>query len=332
MSYNENIFQFCPYCYEDFPPDEECGETCNFCGGSLLEYLEDIGLVDERADVSPQYFAPPKAAAPKRKVVNKAKDIEYKYYSVILKACQNKESLGNRLEKIFHRDITAIRLAMDKLPSVIVYKGNVADMASVIRAFHMENAAISVLGDDFELDASICEKYPILYKQPADIQDIFYASPVRLWLGDRIYTAVHANMQDQTGMLVITDQGIYFLDKGFLGDCRWFIIPYYRVLEISFFEDEMGTGLFVKWENRYEHQPATIHTEKFYITDERLVGTTVDLALLSHELGNYRQRKIRRCQGCVYKHIEILSDHDISKKCPRCNGEISFSLLISKKM
>jgi predicted RNA-binding Zn-ribbon protein involved in translation (DUF1610 family) len=206
-------------------------------------------------------------------------------------------------------------------------------MASVVGALYMENAAISMLGDDFKLSARINEQYPILYKQSADIQDMFYASPARLWLGDKIYTAVHAFMQGKMGLLVVTDQGIYFLEKhDFSNECRWFIISYYQVLEIGFFADEMGTGLCVKWESRSEGVccPA-VQTEKFYIADKDQVRTTIDLALLSYETGNYRQRIIRRCQSCDYQRVEILTGRDISAKCPRCGEQIAFSLLVSRK-
>jgi hypothetical protein len=340
MSYNEGMFQFCPYCYTDFPPDEEqIGEICVFCGGSLLEYMEDNGLIGkkesspEQTDKSSEMLTQKTAAMKKRREAAKVTDEEYQHYSVVLKACHTRESLGARLEQIFKRDIFAIRLALNNLPSVIVYKGNVSDMASVIGAFYKENSAISILGDDFKLSANIHEQYPILYKQPADIQDMFYASPARLWLGDKIYTAAHASMQGKNGLLVVTDQGIYFIEKDNVSnDCRWFIIPYYQVFGLSFFADEMGAGLFLKWESRNEDSCCpVVQTEKFYITDKDQVRTTIDLALLSYETGNYRQRIIRRCQSCDYQRIEILSGRDVDAKCPRCGEQSTFSLLVSKK-
>ncbi|MDR1702110.1 MAG: hypothetical protein LBR56_04990 [Sporomusaceae bacterium] len=347
MSDNSAKFQFCPYCYEDFPQDEEnpVGDHCPFCGVSLLDFWDtaDGAPQEEGESAPPEREAEGEPAAEggileavvkKKKKTVIAEYIECQNYNVVLKACPDIASLANRLEQVFHRDIFAIRLALNNLPTVIVYKGNISDMETVIGAFRAENAAMSVLGGEFKIKANVHEQYPVLYKQPLEIQNMFYLSPAQLWLGDKIYTAVSATTQGRSGMLTITDQGLYFLDKyGDLGGCRWFIVPYYQVEEMSYFEDEIGTGIFARWKIQNKDNTFSSQTEKFYIPEADQSRTAIDLALISYDTGNYRQRILFRCQDCGYRRREILGEHVIPKACPRCGkDQIDLSFVMRSRI
>lgn len=345
MDCNAEMLQFCPHCGERLP--RYIGtphKFCPFCGQSLLAALEknylekdclkETGKQPSTVSKETSSLLPPKAPEITKKETPPlpGANEEQLYYSIILKDCPRRESLGRKLERIFIRDSFAIKLALDNMPSVIVYKSKVANIASVLAAFYLENAAISVIVGDFNLYATVYEQYSILHKQPADIQNMLYCAPSQLWLGDKIHIAAHARMQNRTGVLAVTDQGLYFLDNPNDSNiCRWFILPYYRVLEISHFEDEKGCGLLVCYQGEHGEPAAGHEYQKFYIVDESQVKKALNLALVSLEEGHYRWNILLCCQKCNFRQTKILGCN-FDDACPKCGELLEPSVLLRSKM
>ena len=186
---------------------------------------------------------------------------EVDYYSVVLKACPRRESLARKLEVLLERGYFAIRLAMDTIPSLVIYKGKVDKKNSIIRVFKEEKAAITVIPGNFDANPRVEDFFPDWDKVDITMQELLKAVPVKLWMGDIIAGAVYGTMHGgrDKGVLVITDQALYFLFKHKEEDiCRWEVMPYYLIKEISMDTEDLeiiykdATEEFIAIEDRQD--------------------------------------------------------------------------------
>jgi hypothetical protein len=154
-------------------------------------------------------------------------DCGHNYYSIILKGCSRRESLGRRLESVLLRGRLAIKMALDSIPSVIIYKGKTDSILPILDAFKAEYAAITVIADGVPTALPLNESYPDYAQLNPAIQALLSFVPDKLWLGEKIYHISPARFADEDGALVISSHAVYFIDKpaGY-SDCRWLIIAY----------------------------------------------------------------------------------------------------------
>ncbi|HWR09638.1 hypothetical protein, partial [Sporomusa sp.] len=152
---------------------------------------------------------------------------EHKYYSIILKGCPRRESLRRRLETVLLRGRLAIKMAIDQMPSVIIYKGKVNNILDILQAFTTEKATITIVTDGIPPSLPLDKIYPHYSNLSPKLQLLLADVPSNLWLGETISTIVPANFLDEDGALVISSHAIYFIDKPEDDkNCRWLIIPY----------------------------------------------------------------------------------------------------------
>ncbi|HWR10177.1 hypothetical protein [Sporomusa sp.] len=152
---------------------------------------------------------------------------EHNYYSIILKGCSRRENLRRHLETVLLRGRLAIKMAIDQMPSVIIYKGKVNGMLDVLQVFTAEKAAITITTDGIPISLPLEKIYPHFSKLSEKLQSLLTDVPNNLWLGETIHTIVPANFLDEDGALVISSHSVYFIDKPDGDkDCRWLIIPY----------------------------------------------------------------------------------------------------------
>lgn len=154
-------------------------------------------------------------------------DCGHNYYSIILKGCSRRESLGRRLENVLLRGRLAIKMALDNIPSVIIYKGKTDSILPILDAFKAECAAITVMADGVPPALPLIARYPDYAQLSPAIQALLSQVPEKLWLGEKIYHIAPTRFADEDGALVITSHAVYFIDKpaGY-SDCRWLIIAY----------------------------------------------------------------------------------------------------------
>ncbi|WP_176215535.1 hypothetical protein [Sporomusa malonica] len=128
----------------------------------------------------------------------------------------------------------AIRMALDQMPAVIIYKGKVDTIVPVLRAFTAEKAAITVTTDGVPPSLALYKIYPGLLDLSPELQLLLVDVPPKLWLGETIHIIVPANFLGSDGALVITSHAVYFIDKPD-GDkeCRSLIIPYNQMTASS---------------------------------------------------------------------------------------------------
>ncbi len=155
---------------------------------------------------------------------------EHQYYSLILKGCSRRENLRLHLENVLLRGKLAIKMAIDQMPSIIIYKGKVNNILEILPIFTAEKAAITVTLGDIPLPLPLEEIYPHFSELSPELQTLLTHVPKNLWLGEIIHLIIPAKLLDETGALIISSHAIYFIDKPAEDtNCRWLIIPYTQI-------------------------------------------------------------------------------------------------------
>ncbi len=237
---------------------------------------------------------------------------EYKYYSVILKGCSHREKLISCLEKTLLRGRLAIKMALDNIPSIIIYKGNVDNIVPVYNAFSGENAAIAILPDGVPPALPISKKYREFFNISPEIQTLLATVPDNLWLGEAIHRIVPARFLDETGALVISSHSIYFIDKP-AGDnhSRWLIIPYSKINH-SIITNEQESLLTVSYQDTSGQQ-----NDVFSIPSDFLLASKHSI-----EQAKAAKRYITTiktsCHACGHISEATLEHASADLRCPQC--------------
>lgn len=221
------IYKYCPFCGAHIPQHTMI-KYCPFCGGNILldNNTVENSQKDEKKTLSVDI--PTEFTIDVEKTMNMEKFIDAEYYSIILKDAPKKPDLVRKLEKVLLRGYFAIRLAVDNIPSIIIYKARSEEIKDFNEIFKSEQASISIIQGDFNnkpLVEEICHSFNELNAQT---QQMIKSMPINLWLGDRIQ-AVFPNVykENREGSLVVTNKNIYFIYKETVsGNYQWFIKSY----------------------------------------------------------------------------------------------------------
>ena len=193
-------------------------------------------------------------------------------HTVILKFCPDKERLFIKLTKILRRDSFAIRLAVELIPAVLMYKSKLSEVLPVIQACRAEGALFSIISGDFTLTADFPPA--VLAELSVGEQDLIKNSPPTLWLGETIHFAVGKVMSNgKEGLLVLSNHHLYFVFTGNEG-FEYVMISLEQVVAVERAERKKLTTLVVR-------QQAS---ETFYVTSkehslvklQQLLQTVVD--------------------------------------------------------
>lgn len=247
--------------------------------------------------------------------------IEYKYYSIVLKHCANREKLAGRLETILLRGRFAIKMALDTIPSVIVYKGNVTTIIPVVKAFLTEYAAITVVADGVPPALPIAKKYRNFSQLPPQLQTLLSAVPETLWLGEAIHRIVPAGFLDEQGALVVSSHALYFIDQP-AGDplCRWLIIPYEQ-LTAPLSLITQTSQLSLSYQNEAGQQQDSFSLEP------SLLAATQAAIEQAKSAGRYLTKIKTHCLECGYLSEDVLAQAADATSCPHCQQPLERSLL-----
>lgn len=196
-------------------------------------------------------------------------DCEHNYYSVIIKSCSRRESLVRRLETILLRGRLAIKMALDNMPSIIIYKGKTDNIVPILKAFRDEYAAITILAEGVPPALPLYKSYRDFGKLSLELQLMLTNVPQKLWLGETIQLVVPASFADENGALVISSHALYFIDKP-SGDenSRWLIIPYSQINNIPTPTAYPEANLVINYQDTtgYQNSIFTIPTQLFKST------------------------------------------------------------------
>ncbi|TWH46633.1 hypothetical protein [Sporomusa sp. KB1] len=237
---------------------------------------------------------------------------EHKYYSVIIKGCYNQENLERSLEKILLRGRLAIKMALNTMPCVIIYKGNVDTIIPIFKALITEYAAITILADGVPPTLPIAKKYRDFSHISPELQALLVDVPENLWLGEAIHRIIPASFLDETGALVVSSHAIYFIDKP-AGNtkCRWLIIPYEQ-LNGSLNLGEQETQLII------HHQDAAGQQNDVFTIPQEFVAsakTSIEQAKLAER---YLIKIKTHCITCGYRSENTIAHAPTELHCQHC--------------
>ncbi|MBP2628596.1 MAG: hypothetical protein H6Q68_3307 [Firmicutes bacterium] len=231
-------FKYCPFCGEHIP-QQNIVKFCSFCGGKLL-FIDNksqkiqsdeniifqdklrlehmIKIHDEHPEINIDGY----------NKVNLDKFIQSEYYSIILKDVSNKQRLIQKLEKVLLRGSFAIQLAVDNIPSIIIYKTKGYDIPFLNKIFIEEHASVSIVPGDFNTKPDVEEVFNGFDRFSIKTQKIIKSLPINLWLGDIICGIFPNNYKENNeGIVVITDKNIYFIpNEIYINTNRWFVRSY----------------------------------------------------------------------------------------------------------
>lgn len=219
-------YKYCPFCGAHIPQHTMI-KYCPFCGGNILLETNKIENPhsNEKAvlisEVSTEFIINDTNK-------NLKKFIDSEYYSVVLKDAPNKQDLVRKLEKVLLRGYFAIRLAIDNMPSIIIYKARSQDIRDLSQIFREEQASISIIQGDFNNKPPVEEVCNFIDKSNIETRQIIETMPLNLWLGDLIQGVFLGTYKENIeGSLVITDKNIYFIYKETVNtNYQWFVKSY----------------------------------------------------------------------------------------------------------
>ena len=240
-------------------------------------------------------------------------------YSVILKGCSRVESLGLRLEKVLLRGRLAIKMALDNMPSVVIYKGKTDSILPILNAFRSEYAAITVLADGVPPTLPFSAIYRDYTNLNPFLTALLSLVPASLWIGERIYQVCPAGFAEENGVLVITSHAIYFIDKpqGYK-DSRWLIIPYGQ---ISGAPVAAASGLAVTYLDAAGIQNNVFRVEPAYL---ELVITAIHQARADKQYLTKLKTTCTRCGHTFEDYTDTLVNEP---QCHSCGGQYQRSII-----
>jgi hypothetical protein len=235
---------------------------------------------------------------------------EHQYYSIILKGCSHLVNLGQRLENTLLRGRLAIKMALDNVPSVIIYKGNVTNIIPIYKAFKSEQAAITILLDGVPPALPVSKKYRDYSSISPELQSLLTHVPDKLWLGEAIHRIVPASFLDENGALVVSSHALYFIDKP-AGDpeCRWLIIPYGQISEISELNE---TSLLIN------HQDTTGGQNDLFTLPPEILVPVKDAIKQAKASERYLIKLKTFCPGCSQVSEDLIDCAPALTYCPNC--------------
>lgn len=229
-------FNFCPFCGGEMPKNNMM-RFCPFCGEKFL--IND----NEELEINPKVTIQGKMSVKnidleaKKKVELYITDkfrkafleqiSEYEYCSIMLKYAMKTNQLVENLEKVLLRGSFAVRLAVDNMPSLIIYKAKREEIKKMVDFFIENQASISIIPGEFNPKPVVEEFFPMFNELSFQVQKDIRNVPINLWVGDspeRVFSVIY---QDKEGILVITDKNLYILYKNTnTAEFRWLVISY----------------------------------------------------------------------------------------------------------
>ena len=226
--------------------------------------------------------------------------------------------MARHLECLLLRGYFAIRMAIDKVPSVLIYKSNLDNGVALIRALRRERAAMTVAGGDFDMNIDVNRLFSNFFVAEPDSKDAILSAPANLWLGVRFLQVVPADHAEYgKGTMVITDQALYFLYRDEQDTAAYKVFSYYRITDIKIKEPECFEISYTNGERK----------EDFRLKNAGTLSKTVALLRQSLKAGQYRVVIQRRCLSCGEIKQEEADEAYEGARCVRCGQKLERRLV-----
>lgn len=321
-----HVVRFCPYC--GAKTAIEGSRFCPFCGkditgiNQLLQpdkaqvQTEKTVMAVERSE---QFaVAKQQAGDPNNGRMTPAAPGDFSLpasdagtvYSVVIKSCSKKETLARYLETVLTRSFSAIRLAVERMPCIIIYKRKTADnITKILRAFLDCQASVAIvpgnLADDPPEQAFSDWRY-LTGEQQQTIRN----APKSLWLGQMILGVYQVSHDSGFGTMVVTDQALCFLPEH--QQVLWWDVPFYAVKAVC--RNEASDGISITRQNGdkdvflFAHQS---EADMAYRTAEEAIAA-----------GKRRLTLTGLCSQCGVISNAYAFDAELSETCSQCGSRI----------
>lgn len=229
-------FNFCPFCGGEMPKNNMM-RFCPFCGEKFLVSDNEKLVINPQEIIQEKMSIKNSDLGAKKKIELHITDkfrkafleqiSEYEYCSIMLKYTLKTNQLVENLEKVLLRGSFAVRLAVDNMPSLIIYKAKREEIKKMAEFFIENQASISIIPDEFNPKPVIEEFFLGFNELSFQLQRDIRKVPINLWVGDSSGRVFPILYQDKQGILVITDNNLYILYKiTNTAEFRWLVISY----------------------------------------------------------------------------------------------------------
>lgn len=229
-------FNFCPFCGSEMPKNNMM-RFCPFCGEKFLINNKEESVINPQVIIQERMSIKNNDLEAKKKIELHITDkfrrafleqiSEYEYCSIILKYALKTNQLIENLQKVLLRGSFAVRLAVDNMPSLIIYKAKSEEIKKMVEFFVENQASISIIPGEFNPTPLIEAFFPMFNELNFQVQRDIRKVPINLWIGDSSGRVFPILYQDKQGILVITDNNLYILYKiTNAAEFRWLVISY----------------------------------------------------------------------------------------------------------
>ncbi|MCX7969970.1 MAG: zinc ribbon domain-containing protein [Negativicutes bacterium] len=244
----------------------------------------------------------------------------HQYYSIMLKGCVEKERLADRLARVLLRGYVPVRMAVENIPCLAVYKGKLDSIAKVVDVLVDEKAAFAVIAGDVPAVKSwrqlMADHHPLndVCRRLLDQLSVNY------WLGESLTAGfTSCSFNQQPGMVVLGGQSLFFI-TGESDRAGCLALPYYRM------EDSHWAGEDRRVILRYSDSR---RVDTLELADGKTAG--IFFAAVSRAKGRWRQQlKFRlTCCSCLTMETVDFLPGLARTTCSQCGGESRRDLLIT---
>jgi hypothetical protein len=216
-------FKYCPFCGEEMPQNNMM-KFCPFCGKEFPQHNSEEQENNHKKTIAVENVV----ASSRENTVTRDKDeidIDDKYFtgflkqigrytfcSIMLKHAIDTRKLVRNLDKVLLRGVFAIRLAVDNMPCIILYKNKGEDVVNLVKIFMEDQASISVIPGDFNDNVTVEQIFPMFAALAPHMQQIIKKVPVKLWIGDKplgVFPIIYRD--NNAGIFAITDKNLYII-------------------------------------------------------------------------------------------------------------------------
>ncbi|MCE5284555.1 MAG: hypothetical protein LLG02_01720 [Pelosinus sp.] len=348
------MFKYCPFCGQKLvSAGSIVFKYCPECGGQLeninakqveappaeIKREEEHKLMQTAAVAGPeisieakQFFDKLKGKLPGSNICLAAElppavssQPDFTYYSLILKSCDNKEELAHALKQVLTRSFLAIRMAIDNMPGILVYKGKVDGIVPIVKVLRTENAGFSIVPGNFNFKMNVACIFPNFNSLFPEVQSLIKGLPLNLWLGENILGVFPDVYQEalgekNKGALVISDQALYFVYRQNYAAYSSVVIPYTGIEQLFLEEGQAYDGLIIGYKDGRDE-------DMLVIADELILSKAYEV---SHKALKNQQNSIwikSVCPKCGHAENHALDDETADEKCLYCDKKFQKTLV-----
>ncbi len=298
------MFSFCPFCGQKLPQVPTAFVFCPFCGKSLAEETPPFIAVPPVSETVEQLIKTDDVKPKEERSAVKKRRIEICH--LILKDCTSSDLLKLRLTGLLLRSPMAIQMAVDRLPSILLYKSRTSELPPLIAVFRETKAAITVVDATSEIQAVALNE---VLTEAGLQQDWISSLPENLWQGEgRLELLARVVFEGDDALLLLGKSNLFVVDA-----TSW------KAKTLGFLEK-----VSLQSEQRLRIDEWLLDFSDEEIAAEVYTRIKSDLSRARH-CWSFENK----CDNCA---AEIHSDfHDVAGKvslCPACGGTCRINVFL----